>query len=226
MIELTITLALSSLLVAGSFMWYSSQASAQFYDGVRQIESQIKLVQTGINTNELPNPLPPNHQIFASAVTLDPSNDRHIVSGLYMAEYDDAGILPNGIAPADTFSPKIDAFLPNGIVYRGSENLDCMKLNDPDVLSNYNILPEIPRPPQTVTFRREPVAFNQFQAGGPSVNYANWGGDHSTPGGATASSPCGLVLQFVSVEKNGSDPRFHAEIVFNFKNTSYRLVTH
>lgn len=224
MIELTITLALSSLLVAGSFMWYSSQASAQFYDGVRQIESQIKLVQTGINTNELPNPLPTNHQIFASAVTLDPSNDRHIVSGLFMAEYDDVGIKSNGIAPADTYSPKTDAFLPNGIVYQGSEIInDCT--TDLNALSEDRIFDKA-TVAQTVTFRREPVAFNQFQAGGPSVNYANWGGDRPTPGGATASSSCGLVLQFVSVEKNGSDPRFHAEIVFNFKNTSYRLVTH
>lgn len=247
-IELTITLALGAMLAGGSFLWYSSQRGSQFYDGARQIESQIKEVQSGIDANEVPDgsiiPTPNittriGHTVFATSVSVNgtdsasanPTLARQFTVRHYTAQYNmDTG----RITTVANGSPYVvrQVTLPIGIVYRGMRRLPsaagvpCADLNN---WSSSNpagaALVEGAASINTITFRREPKALNYFAGSGVDSTYAAWGGDNPAPG-AAASIPCGVMWEFWSQEMVGGNPRFRAEVVYNFASSSYRLVTH
>lgn len=250
LIELVITLAIAGLLTAGSFAWYSTQRSSQFYDGARQIESQLKDIQTSILTNEVPDPLlipTPNnltrigHTVFASSVTANgtdstsanPTFARQLTVRSYTAQYNmDTGRI---ISVAIT-SPYVDrqVTLPAGMVYRGMRRLQspsppgapCADLNNWSSSNTQGAaLIEGAYSINTITFRQEPKALNYFDVSGVVADYTAWGGDNPAPGVA-ASIPCGVMWEFWSQEMIGGNPRFRAEIVYNFATSSFRLVTH
>lgn len=52
--ELVIVLGISSLLIGASLAWFSSQRTVNFYDQMRQIESQIRKVQSDAQSNIAP----------------------------------------------------------------------------------------------------------------------------------------------------------------------------
>lgn len=247
-IELTITLALGAMLAGGSFLWYASQRGTQFYDGARQIESQIKEVQSGIDANEVPAgaaiPTPNittriGHTVFATSVSADgtdsalasPTLARQLTVRYYTAQYNmDTGRITTVASASPYVVRQVD--LPIGMVYRGIRRLPsvagvpCADLNN---WSSSNpagaTLIQGAASISTITFRREPKALNYFAGSGVDSAYASWGGDNPTPGSAT-SIPCGVMWEFWSQEMVGSNPRFRAEIVYNFASSSFRLVTH
>ncbi len=84
--ELVIVLGISSLLIGGSFAWFSSQRTVNFYDQMRQIESRVRKVQSDSQTNIVPgfspggacndrtNPgcvLTEGEQVFGTAISVE-----------------------------------------------------------------------------------------------------------------------------------------------------------
>ena len=226
------TLAIAGLVAGGSFTWYSSQRSAQFYDGARQVESQLKDIQTSITANELPEGAPfptPNGSIrpliFATAATVDSAdgNNRQLTIQYLSARYDAD---TNLINPIDTSAYDTrQVFLPDGMIYHGvavDNTLGCPQ----DINAWDTTTLTYDSGVQTVAFRREPLVINHFAGGSVSSSFTEWGGD-SPAAGSVTSLPCAVAWQFWSQEgADTNNPRFRAEIVFNIKNATMRLVTH
>ncbi len=55
LVEVIMVLGISSLLIGGSFAWFDSRKSSDFYDQVRQIESKIREVQSENTSSLVPN---------------------------------------------------------------------------------------------------------------------------------------------------------------------------
>lgn len=54
LIELVIVLAISTMIMGGSFVWFQSQAPVNFYNDMRQIDSFVREVQNESATNAVP----------------------------------------------------------------------------------------------------------------------------------------------------------------------------
>ncbi len=54
LVELLIVLGISTMLIASSMAWFSSQKNSDFYDQMRQVESQIRKIQSDAATNIVP----------------------------------------------------------------------------------------------------------------------------------------------------------------------------
>jgi type II secretory pathway pseudopilin PulG len=103
LIELLIVLGISAMILAGSFVWFSSKRVTDFADNTRQIESLIRQAQNEINTNSVPgydssNSACNNGDATRSACVLQ-ANDQVLASGVGI----NSGALgTNGVAPVDT----------------------------------------------------------------------------------------------------------------------------
>lgn len=230
-IELTITLALGAMLAGGTFVWYSTQRSSQFYDGARQIESQIKQVQTVINANEIEdaNKPPAGEILYSSVISADGGDPKKLKAYVFSVAYDPVTNKIEGTATPRTFAPVREIQLPAGVVYHGyrwkpgvggvcSEDINSWTIDNDTSATSTGI--------NIIAFRRDPRTFNFSAPGIASNTYAEQGGDNPVAG-ALDSLPCGVMWEFWSEEMiNATTPRFKAEIVYNFVNTSFSLVTH
>lgn len=204
LVELTIVLGISSLLVAGSFAWFSSKRSTDFYDSMRQVESAIREAQSEISSNYLPGqapgcqteartacPVGKNELIFAVGVGVKVATSAN-------SETDDSDnklYISNIKASTDPITKKISA------VNAGSYGSREVLLPSTMKFAGYRVsLPPCNRPTYDdwtrlnatetlksafndagiITFRKEPNVMNSFvgSTSGWATDYATgWGGD-------------------------------------------------
>lgn len=245
LIELIIVLGISSIIVAGSTAWFESQKSVTFVNEVRQLESEVRLAQSQINTNELPGfgsgcqtaartgcPIGQNQQVFSSLVRMNttPGNERVLTIDYLSATTNPTTkqVLANGISTYSSRNITLDA----GVQYIGSRTLSGVCASSYDGWTRRNLMGAggITTGADGIAFRHDPNVMNHFGGSGSSV-YQDWGGDNPTStlnaGGSIATMPCAVMWQFESVERlNGSsEPRFSAELVFDIRNKSIKLQT-
>lgn len=75
LIELIMVLAISSLLIGGSLAWFDSRKSVDFNDQVRQIESEIRSIQSESSTNRSPSggaSFALGEELFGTAISISP----------------------------------------------------------------------------------------------------------------------------------------------------------
>lgn len=83
LVEVIIVLGISSMLIAGSFAWFDSRKSSDFYDQMRQLESRIREVQSENTSNVVPGyssgdcspmtpacPLHTDEEVYATGVSM------------------------------------------------------------------------------------------------------------------------------------------------------------
>lgn len=75
LVELIVVLGISTMLVGGAFAWFNSRKSVDFFDQVRQIESQIRSVQSESVSNRAPDgatAISSGEELFGTAVGIAP----------------------------------------------------------------------------------------------------------------------------------------------------------
>lgn len=248
LVELIIVLGISTMLIGGAFAWFNSRKSVDFYDQVRQIESQIRSVQSESVSNRAPDgatAINSGEELFGTAVGIAPENLASPQTTLRVFHLKQLAPGATGQSEGiDEYGGVEDIALPPTMYLAGYRIISptdavCSQKTKPRT-SGASVTS--PAQQSLIVFRQNRVSYNAFSwpdstnippqlVSGPRPTWSGsisgrpgWRGSYDdesynyTSGSSSAplaSQPCAVLWLFDSVERNGANPRFTAEIQFN-----------
>lgn len=247
LVELIIVLGISTMLMGGVFAWFNSRRSVDFLNQVRQIESQIRSVQSESVSNRAPNgatTIASGEELFGTAVGIAPealATPQTTLRVFYLKQLapgptgqsegvDEYGAVENIALPSTIYLAGYRIIAPNDPV--------CPQKTKP---RTSGVSVTSPTQQSLIVFRQNRASYNAFSWpdstnipprlttgfrptwSGSISGQPGWRGSYddesynytSVTAGPLASQPCAVLWLFDSVERNGANPRFTAEIQFN-----------
>lgn len=248
LVELVLVLGISSMLIVGSLAWFNSRKSVDFSNQVRQIESEIRSIQSESTSNKAPTggaSFALGEELFGVAVGVTPENlaAPQTTMRVYYLKQTAPGATGQSEGIASYSAREIQ--LPATLYLAGYQNIAPT-----DAICSNKVKPKTAGTGVTnvaqqslIVFRQISGSYNAFSRpdsatvtpesvfGGPKPAWSGtvssrpgWRGSYDdesynysgSPGvGPLASQPCAVLWRFESVERNGANARFSAEIQFN-----------